>query len=47
MVFRIFDFFYVDLYERNVKVSETPEEAELVEAPSVPEVFERMLESKL
>lgn len=24
-----------------------PEEAELIEAPSVPEVFERMVESKL
>ena len=37
----------VDLYERTVKEKKTPEEAELVEAPSVPEVFERMLESKL
>ena len=37
----------VDLYERTVKEKETAEEAELVEAPSVPEVFERMLASKL
>lgn len=37
----------VDLYERTVKEKKTPGEAELVEAPSVPEVFERMLESKL
>jgi len=37
----------VDLYERTVKEKKAPEKAELVEAPSVPEVFERMLESKL
>ncbi|NIM46204.1 MAG: hypothetical protein GTO54_11380, partial [Nitrososphaeria archaeon] len=37
----------VDLYERTVKERKTPEESELVEAPSVAEVFERMLESKL
>ncbi|MCW4021315.1 MAG: hypothetical protein NWF14_08830 [Candidatus Bathyarchaeota archaeon] len=29
----------VDLYERTVKEKKTPEEAQLVEAPSVPEVW--------
>jgi len=37
----------VDLYERTVKEKKPAEEAELVEAPSVPEVLERMLASKL
>ena len=37
----------VDLCKRTVKERKTPEEAEMVEEPSVPEVFERMFESKL
>jgi predicted DNA-binding protein len=37
----------VDLYERTVKERKTPEESELVEAPSVAEVFERMLAPRL
>ncbi|MDH5688872.1 MAG: hypothetical protein OEZ48_13555 [Candidatus Bathyarchaeota archaeon] len=36
----------VDLYERTVK-GKTTQEAEQVEEPSVPELFERMHESKL